>query len=168
MAFPLPKFRFRARSLFLSGMIFVIAVLLWRGGRNQKESSVDSVATWVKEAVRTSQGDRAQTPLLGSTQPIVARIFADWIWATVPANAVADPAITVTALDTGFFGNQDSIATHGNQDSIATHRAVVVLLGKRADVEVQWSERADGSWGGAIVGFTSAAPIAGDPAAAPR
>ena len=159
MAFPIPKFRFRARSLFLSGMIFVIAVLLWRGGRNQKESSVDSVATWVKEAIRTSQGDRTQTPVLGTTQPIVARIFADWIWATVPANAVADPAITVAALDTGFFGNQDSIATH---------RAAVVLLGKRADVDVQWSERADGSWGGAIVGFTSAAPIVGAPAAAPR
>jgi hypothetical protein len=159
MGFPIPKIRFRARSLFLSGMIFVIAVLLWRGGRNQKESSVDAVATWVKEAVRTSQGDRGQTPVLGSTQPIVARTFADWIWAAVPANAAGDPAITVTALDTGFFGNQDSIATH---------RAVVVLLGKRADVEVQWSERADGSWGGAIVGFTSAAPIAGDPAAAPR
>ena len=159
MAFPIPKIRFRARSLFLSGMIFVISVLLWRGGRNQKESSVDAVATWVKEAVRTSQGDRGQTPVLGSTQPIVARIFADWIWATVPANAVADPAITVTALDTGFFGNQDSIATH---------RAVVVLLGKRADVEVQWSERADGSWGGAIVGFQSAAPIGVEPGAAPR
>ena len=28
MGFPTPKFRFRARSLFLSGMIFVIAVLL--------------------------------------------------------------------------------------------------------------------------------------------
>ena len=137
----------------------MIAVLLWRGGRNQKESSVDSVATWVKEAIRTSQGDRTQTPVLGTTQPIVARTFADWIWATVPANAAADPAITVTALDTGFFGNQDSIATH---------RAAVALLGKRADVEVQWSERADGSWGGAIVGFQSVAPIAGDPAAATR
>ena len=159
MGFPIPKIRFRARSLFLSGMIFVIAVLLWRGGRNQKESSVDSVATWVKEAVRISQGDRAQTPLLGTTQPIVARYFADWIWATVPANAVADPAITVTALDTGFFGNQHSQATHS---------AVVVLLGKRADLDLQWSERADGSWGGAIVGFTCVAPIAGDPAAAPR
>jgi hypothetical protein len=113
----------------------------------------------VKEAVRTSQDNRGETPLLGSTQPIVARTFADWIWAAVPANAAADPAITVTALDTGFFGNQHSQATHS---------AVVVLLGKRADLDLQWSERADGSWGGAIVGFTSAAPIAGDPAAAPR
>ena len=137
----------------------MIAVLLWRGGRNQKESSVDAVATWVKEAVRTSQDNRGETPLLGSTQPIVARTFADWIWAAVPANAAADPAITVTALDTGFFGNQHSQATHS---------AVVVLLGKRADLDLQWSERADGNWGGAIVGFTSAAPIVGDPAAAPR
>jgi hypothetical protein len=149
MGFPLPKFRFRARSLFLSGMIFVIAVLLWRGGRNQKESSVDSVGTWVREAVRTSQGNRAETPLLGSTQPIVARTFADWIWGTVPANAAADPSIAVTALNTGFFGNQDGIATH---------RADLVLLGKRAEVDVQWSEHADGSWGGAIVGFRNATP----------
>ena len=71
MGFPIPKIRFRARSLFLSGMIFVIAVLLWRGGRNQKESSVDAVATWVKEAVRTSQGDRAQTPVLGDRKSVV-------------------------------------------------------------------------------------------------
>lgn len=149
MRFPFPKFRFRARSLFLSGMIFVIAVLLWRGGRQQKESSVESVGTWVKEAVRTSQDNRSQTPLLGSTQPIVARTFADWIWASVPANVAADPSITVTALNTGFFGNQDSIATH---------RAALVLLGNRAEVDVQWSEHADGSWGGAIVGFRDISP----------
>jgi hypothetical protein len=140
----IPTAFLRPRAVFLSVMIVVVAVLVARGARLQKEAGSQGVAQWVGEAVRRAEADRGQVPPLGATDPFVASAFAAWVRESMPANRAGEASVLVAPLGAGFFGVGEGEATH---------RASVTLLGARAEVDVRWKERREGGYAGTIVAF---------------
>lgn len=146
-----PFARLRLRGLFLTAMIAVVAVLVWRGARMQREASSAAVAAWLRDLVLACQDDRDAPLAAGDTEPVVASALAGWVRASLPAGIASEAAVTVTPVAGGVFGGEAGEATH---------RAAIRLRGASAEADVRWTEHAGRGAVGAIVAFR--------PGAAPR
>jgi hypothetical protein len=134
MRFALRWPRVRARGLVLTALLVVVAALLWRGAREQREADAGAVEEWIRESARAVQEDRGTVPAMGGTEPVVASAFAAWVRGAVPPGRASDPHLEVEPLGSGPFGSGDGGATH---------RVLVRLGAQEAVIEVRASR---GSW----------------------
>lgn len=141
---PPPFARLRPRGLFLTAMIAVVAVLVWRGAGAQRQAGSAEVAAWLRDRVIACQDRPDAVPPLGVTEPVVASSFAAWVRGALPEGVAGEASVAVTPVAGGLLG-----AGSGE----ATHRAVLRLRGAAAEADVHWAEG-----GAAIVAFRPGVP----------
>jgi len=147
----------RPRAIFLSAMIVVVAVLLGRNSRTQRESVSDQVSAWTERAVMAAQDSREdEVRELGGSEGAVAGTFAAWVRDTVPASMALHPKLSVRLADDSLFGAGSGAPTH---------TVGIELRGARAEVDVHWNGGSDGRFAASMLAFrvqaspaTSAAP----------
>jgi hypothetical protein len=122
---------FRPRGLILTLMLVLVASLIWRNQRMQREADSAAVADWVRDAAMAALANRDAPVSLGATEPVVASAFLSWVRTNVPKDRATEVRVSVETIGRGPFGAGDGVATH---------RADVQLPGARAEADVHWPQ----------------------------